>query len=144
MKRGGLTPKEDRFCVLHAAGVPMRKAFVDAGYSAKSVGSGIHRILQKPACQERLAFLRKQAGIKFEITAPAIAEKLELAYKHAMLDSQFGAAVSAAMGLAKLGGLLIDKQEVHHTVVRPSREPTKEIELSVEDWTERFKPKALQ
>ena len=46
------------------------------------------------------------------------------------------------MGLAKLHGFLVDRQQVEAVIYKPSRNPTDRIDMTLEEWTETFGPKA--
>lgn len=53
---------------------------------------------------------------------------------------QASAAVAAAMGIAKLLGLAIDKSEAHVVHHKPAPLPTTLVELSQEEWKRQFDP----
>jgi len=57
---------------------------------------------------------------------------------------QASAAVAAAMGIAKLLGLAVDKSEAHIVHHKPAPLPTTLVELSQADWQRQFDPAQRQ
>jgi len=45
------------------------------------------------------------------------------------------------MGIGKLLGFVIDKAEIDATLRKPSRRPTEDRKISLEEWKEKFAPK---
>jgi len=66
------------------------------------------------------------------VTASTITDMLARTYDAATKDKQHGAAATAAMGLAKVHGLLVDKTE--DVTRRAARSPDAPIEIDVEHW----------
>jgi hypothetical protein len=96
--------------------------------------------MQVPAMRNALARARAAAVERAGITVDSIVVKLERAYEVALASepAQTSGAVAAQMGIAKLLGLVIDRGQldvVHH---KPSLLPTKQLELSREEWEKTF------
>jgi hypothetical protein len=45
------------------------------------------------------------------------------------------------MGLAKLHGFLVDRQQIEAVIYKPSRDPTVRTDMTLEEWAEAFGPK---
>jgi phage terminase small subunit len=140
-----LSGRAERFCLLVASGKSHKAAWIGAGFSPTNYMFAMGRMLKRADIQDRIASHMAVTAIKFEITVENVYHRLDRAYHGAMKKSDFASAVAASMGIAKIGGLLIDKINVEHqVVVRPARDPTpKDIELSIEEWREKFRPKLL-
>jgi hypothetical protein len=111
-------------------GMTRKAAFQKAGYAAVSVGDD--NITGKQV--ERLDY-----------SIDNLCARLERVYMEAMDKNQFGPAVQAVMGVAKMMGHLADKTEIElHILSKPAREPTNEISLSPEEWQRQFTPKRIQ
>jgi len=78
--------------------------------TANSIGVEANKTLANPKISLRLSTLRERAVQKTLVTVESVAKELEEARNLAMEIAQPGAAVSAAMGKAKLYGLIIDKK----------------------------------
>jgi len=80
--------------------------------SDKSVNELACRQLKKVKIESRLAELKAEHKKRHEITVDLIIERLEEARNLGLTNKQASAAVQAAMGQAKVAGLLVDKHEV--------------------------------
>jgi hypothetical protein len=69
------------------------------------------RLLRSAKVAERIRELQEQAARRHEAKIETITRELDEAYAGAMATHQHSAAVSAAMGKAKLHGLLINRSE---------------------------------
>jgi hypothetical protein len=144
-KHYALSGRMLRFCALMASEKSAKDAWIEAGYSATNYHRALNLALRRADVQDKIAEHRARFAIKFEITVENVYQRLDRAYQGAMRKQDFASAVAASMGIARIGGLLIDRVSVEHQlVVRPARAPTpKEIELSIEEWKQRFRPKLL-
>jgi hypothetical protein len=99
-------------------------------------------LVRKPAVADALAHARAETAKALDITADDIVRKLERAYDVALgVDPpQTGGAVAAAMGIAKLLGLVVDRSEVNITRNKPAPVPTKVLELDEASWRRMFDP----
>lgn len=75
------------------------------------VRSEASRLMSVPCVAAEVDRLLAERAERNEITVENIAARLRDAADGAAKDGQHGAEVQAAMGLAKLGGLLVDKRE---------------------------------
>ena len=75
-----------------------------------------------------MAELRNEAARRNEITVDLILRELEEARVGALVQKQFGAAVQASMGRAKVAGLIVDRSEVESNLrsqcASPSASPS--------------------
>jgi hypothetical protein len=71
-------------------------------------------MLKEDKVQVRLHELQQRSAAKHEITVDTITAMLKEDRDLARQNAQSGAAVTAAMGLAKLHGLITEKREVKH------------------------------
>jgi hypothetical protein len=81
--------------------------------------------------QLRVQMDRARASTKI-VTAQTISDMLTEVYRAGLDLKQVGAAATAAMGLAKLHGLLVDKTE--DVTRRAARSPDAPLEIEVEHW----------
>jgi methylphosphotriester-DNA--protein-cysteine methyltransferase len=93
-----------------AAGNPVVKAYVDAGYKANRSNS--HRLKENEGIKARVAELRNKAAARTEITVQKLLEDLERIKANAEKLGQNSAAAQAVMGQAKLAGLIVERSEI--------------------------------
>lgn len=107
-------PKHERFAQLLAKGENATNSYKQAGYTAQgnSAEAAASRLLSDVRVQARIAELQERAAIKAEMTALDIVRMLEEDRALARQEKQTSAAVSAAMGIAKILGLVIDRSEL--------------------------------
>jgi len=140
---GKLTPRQEAFAAHVARGVPYGEAYRLAGYRSVDDGS-IYANASRLAKDDRIKTridnllsterrLRERAQeATLIVTAQTVTAMLAQAYEAALKHKQIGAAATAAMGLAKLHGLLVDKTE---DVTRlASRDPDAPREIEIEGW----------
>jgi phage terminase small subunit len=107
-----LTPKQEKFVQAYHKLGSQRKAY-RAAYDAKNTSD---RVADNKACgllkrddiRVRLAELQAKVAAKTEITVETITKMLASSYQKASSAGQHGPATQAAMGLAKVHGLIID------------------------------------
>lgn len=107
-------PKHERFAQELAKGENATASYKLAGYSAKgnSAEAAASRLLSDVKVQDRLAELLERAAIRVELTALDIVRMLNEDREMARDLKQPSAAVSASMGIAKVLGHLIERNEL--------------------------------
>lgn len=143
-----LTARQEAFCRGLAKGLSGRESYLKAGYGAKPrvADTTASRLLAKANIRRRVAQLQQQAAQKAVVTVETIAAELDAAYRLAFESGQPAACVAAAMGKAKLFGLVVDKQELRAEIVRrPVADPYAPAEMSMEEWRESYgQPKTIE
>ena len=115
-KRYRLTLKQEAFCLAYVetgnASEAYRTAYpTSLTWTDGAVWTEASVTLDIPKVALRIVELMTEASERHEITIDSIATKLRAAGELAHKEGQAGAAVQAAMGEAKLGGLLIEKHQ---------------------------------
>lgn len=109
-----LTPKQEAFCLAYLetgnASEAYRRSYNAGGMKEASINRKAKEVMDNGKIAARLSTLRERAVQKTLVTVESVAKELEEARNLAMEIAQPGAAVSAAMGKAKLYGLIIDKK----------------------------------
>ena len=111
-----MTPKQERFVQEYMIDSNATQAAVRAGYSdhtAKQQGS---RLLTNADVQAAIQVARADIRERVKVSVESVTKRLQEAYDQAASNGQAGAMVSAAMGIAKLHGLLINKVEQRQVV----------------------------
>ena len=138
MARVGLTARQEVFAQEVSLGASLGEAYRRAGYRAEgnrvyekaSVLAKASKVKARVAqLQEAQARSRAATAV---VTAQTITSMLAEAFEDAKRWKQTGAQVAAAMGLAKLHGLLVDKTE--DVTRRATRNPDAPIEIDVDHW----------
>ncbi len=124
--------------------MPQSRAYI-AGYRSRgnSAETKASRLVRNGKVRVRLANLQTEHANASNVTVKSITKMLIPAYELAITEKQTGAATQAAMGLAKLHGFLVDRQQIDAVVHKPSRDPTDRTDMSLEEWAETFGLKAL-
>lgn len=128
-----LTAKQEAFARAYVetgnASEAYRQAYsVKANTKPDTVWANASRVLADSKVTARVAELQSQAAERTMVTVESLTVKLEEARLHALKDEKgASAAVSAIMGMAKLHGLLIDKQD--HSSSDGSMSPPTRIEI---------------
>lgn len=111
-----LTPKQNAFAEAYVATGNASEAYRRSYDAERMALSTIHvrasELLRHSGVAVRIEELRAQIAIRNGIKFDEIARGLRSAASGAMAEGQWSAAVTALMGLAKLGGLLIEKREI--------------------------------
>ena len=111
-----LTPRQDDFChkflELKSASAAYREVYDAAGSKPETVHRRASELLDNGKVAARLDELRAKADQYTEITLEEVSGALRIALDQALDRGQSGAAVAAAMGLGKLGGLVTDRQRI--------------------------------
>ena len=134
-----LSEQRERFCRAIVKGLNQRDAYKEAGYKSGSdaaTDANASRLISNDKIVARIAELRRPLAISMAVTLESITEMLREDRELARQNNQVGAAVAAAMGIAKLHGLVIDKAEVtDKTVYTVSNRPKTD-----EQWATEFTP----
>lgn len=88
------------------------------------------RLNANESISSRVSTLQERAAISVEVTAQTIATQLAEDRALAVSMGQASAAVSATMGLAKLFGLITDKQQVE--TIKPKLGPRPTADEAIE------------
>ncbi len=115
-------PRHERFVQALFEGKPANKAYEEAGY--KPHDGNCIRLRGNERVQRRLSELQEGAARKSEITVASVCAELDEAIAIAKQRGQASAMVSASALRAKLGGLLVEKQEVQVSNADWEPEPT--------------------
>lgn len=111
-----LTPKQEAFARAYVetgnASEAYRLAYNPEKMSDPSIAVEACRLLAHPKVSLMVNRLRTKASERHEITIDTITEMLKADRQLARENAQSAAAVTAAMGLAKLHGLIVEKREV--------------------------------
>ena len=95
--------------------------------------------------QARITELHEQRAAISHVTLESLTAELLATADEARALEQPGAAVSAYTTIAKMHGMLIDKQQIDLTVIsKPMASPTHEIDLSPEEWSRRWQTPLLE
>ena len=137
-----LTIRQQAFTEYVLRGHSPTKAYGLAGFEARGNAASVNaaRLMRLAKVQAHMrsqqaqideARQRAQAAVMI-VTAQTVSNMLASVFENATKDKQHGAAATAAMGLAKVHGLLVDKTE--DVTRRAARSPDAPIEIEVEHW----------
>ena len=111
-----LTPKQHQFCCTYMetgnATLAYRNAYDAQNMKPATVNRKAKELLDNGKIAASLAILREPIREKMAVTVEGLTEKLQQICELSMQRRQFGAAVTAIMGIAKMHGLLKQKIEV--------------------------------
>ena len=123
-----LTPKQEAFCLAYVETGNASEAY-RRSYNAKTMkDTTINReakaLLDNPKITTRLRDIQQASRERHEITVERLTEMLIEDRAMARKNDQSAPAIAAVMGLAKLHGLIVDKQQlagkdggpVHHVI----------------------------
>lgn len=137
-----LTKRQEAFAQHVARGETLAEAYRKAGYNPNPnriyadacVLSKMSKVRQRiSAIQAEMDTVRLKAETAtLIVTAQTVSMMLAEAFEDAKRWKQSGAQVSAAMGLAKVHGLLVDKTE--DITRRATRDPSAPLEIDVDHW----------
>jgi hypothetical protein len=135
-----LNPKQEAFAQAVAAGKGKAQAYRDAGFASKPeyVYANATKLSMMEKVRKRIDQIYAQNAQKHSaptlVTIHSVTTMLRDVYDLAMRKHQTAAAGSAAMGIAKLHGLLVDK--IEDVTRRPARAPDAPAEIELLDWVE--------
>ena len=113
-------PRHERFAQAVHKGYTQRRAYIDAGYSARKPARSVDaspvdrcasRLRKYVQVEERLSELRAMALKRHEITVDTLLTQLAADRDLAHRTEQSAAAVSATMAMGKLVGLIVERKE---------------------------------
>ena len=106
-----LTRKQQRFVQEYTIDLNATAAAKRAGYSEKTAYSVGHEILKKPEIAVAIQAAQAEHRERTKVTVDGLTEDLRAAYDLAEKNGQSSAMTQAALGIAKLHGMLVDKQQ---------------------------------
>lgn len=122
MASGDLTQKQEAFCLAYIetgnASEAYRKAYDAEGMKGATINRNAKALLENNKIATRLSTLRERAVERTMVTVDMLtANLLRIAGKGEQLAEASGLSVARAsmMDVAKLHGLLIDKQQAEHS-----------------------------
>ena len=115
--KGELTVRQETFCrkflvIGEATEAYRQSGYKHENYSDKSLWERASHLLADAKVAARVDELKAEAAKAQEITLEKVSTALRTALEQALDRGQSGAAVAAAMGLGKLGGLITEKQRI--------------------------------
>jgi hypothetical protein len=141
----GLNQKQALFVLEIAKGRSGVEAYRAAGYRGEGhvAEAGASEILKKPEVKKAIGGLQKAAVAKALVTLDTLVCDLMRLRNIAIEDRQVSQGVQAVAALCKLLGFYVDKQQVDGQLVlyKPSPVPTKQTEMSVEEWQALWEPR---
>lgn len=102
-------------------------------------------LMRNPRVRDALARARAALQAKVELRVEDLVEQLMETRQIALTfdPPQASAAVAATMGIAKLLGLVVDRSQLDVMHHKPSPVPTKQLELSEDEWRKTFHPAGM-
>ena len=143
----GLNAKQERFAQSLARGMNASAAYKAAGYAATKDGAiraNASRLLTNANVKSLITDLQCKAADNSLVTIESIAAQLDEDRRLAFVEGQASAAVAASLAKARLYGLLLDRTEISATLRKPLREASERREMSLAEWTAKFKPAGLE
>jgi hypothetical protein len=137
-------PKHDIFAEALVAGRTIKDALTLAGVTPNSHSISSRWLAWEPM-KARLAVLRADRMHRLALNKDQVVLNLIDTYNGALRADQYMAAARCMDQIAKLLDLYpTERQQMEvHLIAKPALEPTKQIELSVEDWKGQFSPKEI-
>jgi phage terminase small subunit len=134
--------RRERFCQGIAKGLSAVESYRRAGYKAQGHGAEVSasQILTNLEVQGRIDELQQRAVLKHEITVDSLTRDLLFVRDNALRTDQNAAAVAALTLLAKIHGFLVDHKTVDIVHHKPARQPTKQLELTEDEWLRLYDP----
>ncbi len=106
LKPRRLSDRQEAFCQHYLTEPSGTRAAILAGFSQKSATSQASRMLTKANILRRIAELRHDRQIVYEVRTDSLLDKLEAVYHEAMDKGRLMAAIHAVAHQARLAGLL--------------------------------------
>jgi len=140
-----LSLQHERFCRSVVSGMKLGAAYVEAGFSPRYIG-GATDLMKRPEIKAKIKHLREVQRRRLNVTLDSLVLDLRTGQEMAISERNPTAYVAATMGLARLMGFLKDERaadEVNIFINRPLRQPSKELELTPDQWVARWAPKLV-
>ena len=110
-----LTPKQEAFAFKYAetgdAALSYRAAYNTGKMKEGTIWTEGYRLTIHPQVALKITEIRVALAEKNAVTVDSVTKMLKVSYHLAVQKEQTGASVQAAMGLAKLNGLLVEKSD---------------------------------
>ena len=106
-----MNDKQQRFAEEYLIDSNATQSAIRAGYSAKTAYSQGQRLLSHVEVRRAIQDMQAEHRERTAVTVEGLTEKLCAAYDLAKSNGQAAPMVQAAMGIAKLHGMLVDKVE---------------------------------
>lgn len=135
-----LSFQQEQFAQAIMRGVKIGEAYKLAGYKVanrNAQDASASALLRNPKIVNRMEEMAAAQRISEAVSVHSVTGMLAEVYDDARRYKQIGAAATAAMGIAKLHGLLVDKLE--DVTRRPARSPDAPLEIEVEHWLHEHK-----
>lgn len=132
-----LTPKQEAFCLAYIetgnASEAYRRSYDTKSMKDTTVNREAKALLDNPKITTRLRAIQQATRERHEITIERLTDMLIEDREMARKNDQSAPAIAAVMGLAKLHGLIVDKQQVagkdggpvHHVIEQVIVDPPK-------------------
>lgn len=120
---GGLTPKQEKFCLEYMRTGDPEEAYKKAGYKSRWLKPAVKRMLTNPLIQMRLNEIREQALKDVKVNAEKVLDKVMEVYDSAMQESDFTNANRAMETIGKHLGMFVDRSEQKVTQLTKGDEP---------------------
>lgn len=123
-----LTPKQEAFCQAYVETGNASEAYRRAYNAEKTKDNVVHvkacELLANGKVTVRVSQLQAGHAKRHEITVNDLVAKLDATYEAASKDGAHAAAVSAVMGVGKLLGLIVDRNQLSGDATNPVRNHT--------------------
>ena len=120
---GGLTPRQEKFCLEYMKTGDSEQAFKVSGYKSRYLKAGANRLLEKPLIQIRINEIREQALKDIKVNAEKVIDKIIEVYDAAMQESDYTNANRAMESVGKHLGMFVDRSEQKVTQLTKGEEP---------------------
>jgi len=120
---GGLTPRQEKFCLEYMKTGDPEHAFKVAGYKSKRLRAAANRLFEKPLIQIRLNEIREQALKDIKVNAEKVIDRILEVYDAAMQESDYTNANRAMESVGKHLGMFVDRSEQKVTQLTKGDEP---------------------
>lgn len=130
-----LSDRQEQFCQQILSGKSKAEAYrIAYGAGQKVSEANGPRLMGSARVIARIAQLREDEAAAQRVSLPFLTRGLYRIAGKAEGSGQHAAAAQCYMGIAKLHGFLIDRQQVDLIVRKPSSSPTSPDEMSEEQW----------
>jgi phage terminase small subunit len=138
--------RRERFCQGIAKGLSATESYRRAGYKGNGhvAEAGASEILRNPEVANRLAELQAKAAVRHEISMESLTRDLLFIRDNALKTDQNAAAVAALALVARMHGFVVDRAQVDIVHHKPARLPTKQLELTEDEWLRLYNPMPRQ
>ena len=120
---GGLTPRQEKFCLEYMKTGDPEHAFKISGYKSKRLKAGANRLFEKPLIQIRINEIREQALKDIKVNAEKVIDRILEVYDAAMQESDYTNANRAMESVGKHLGMFVDRSEQKVTQLTKGDEP---------------------